>query len=168
MEDTNSFLGFTLAELLAVIIIVSILTGLGVGYYKRSVEQSRFSEGLAAASAVVEALNRTYFDEQLEGNQLADDQVHSFKTLDVVVGGGSGDNYQNTKHFDVYIEENDGQEVVRAYRGGKDGLYYIQMYPNYAAGTKQDQISCVGNGEDGVAFCQAMGYVNCSTDGCTK
>ena len=166
MKHTNSFVGFTLAELLAVIIIISILTGLGVGYYKRSIEQSRFSEGLAAASAAVEALNRTYFDEQMEGIEPPD--VHSFDTLDVDIGGkcGSG-NCRKTSHFDVHIVQGENnQEVVRAYRNG--GSYYIEMYPNHTIGEKKDQIFCVGSGGDGVAFCQSLGYVHCDSGHCAK
>ena len=171
MKDTHFFLGFTLTELLAVIIIISILSGLSVGYYKRSVEQSRFSEGLAAAGAVVEALNRAYLDEQFEGGSApGEGKVHSFKTLDVSVGDNcASENCQTTPNFVVYITTNSNQEVVRAYRGSdKNGPYYIEMYPNYDS--NKDKITCVGNNnsEEGKTFCQSMGYVSCSGYVCTK
>ena len=66
MRTENKF-GFTLAELLAVVLIMAILTILAAGSYRKSVEQSRFSEGLAAASALAESLNRYYIDRRAEG-----------------------------------------------------------------------------------------------------
>lgn len=41
--------GFTLTELMAVVIIIGILAGIGFGSYQKAIERSRFSEGLAAA-----------------------------------------------------------------------------------------------------------------------
>ena len=66
IQQTNRF-GFTLMELLIVVIIIALLSAISFGYYKKSVEHSRFSEGLQAASAISEAINRAYFDDQLEG-----------------------------------------------------------------------------------------------------
>ena len=50
--------GFTLTELMAVVIILSILSALAAGSYKKAVERSRLSDGLIAATTVMEAVNR--------------------------------------------------------------------------------------------------------------
>ncbi len=166
--------GFTLIELLAVVIILAILATLSIGSYKKSVEQTRFAEGLAAASAVVEALNRAIFDEKIEGRYNGD-ILHKYATLDVNLPeectGDSG-NCRATKYFHVFIEKVGTDEVVRAYRNKKAGNaypYYIEMYTNYA--TSKDKLACVGNSaneEKGKMFCQAMGYTQCSGHSCTK
>lgn len=157
-------LGFTLAELLAVIIIISILSALGVGAYKKSVEQSRFSEGLAAASAVVEAVNRAHFDDQIEGRSV---EKHAYATLDVDLRGSCASNTnfcRATQYFNVVIGDND---VVYAYRGTSSQYkYFIEIHPNF--GSSKDRLFCVGADEDGQTFCESMGYVSCSELRCTK
>ena len=50
--------GFTLTELMVVVIIIAILAGLGLGSYKKAVERSHFTEGLQAVNAVAEAVTR--------------------------------------------------------------------------------------------------------------
>ena len=165
-------LGFTLAELLAVVIIVALLSALSLGAYRKSVEQSRFSEGLAAASAVVEAINRARFDDKIEGRTVSG--RHSYATLDISLPNpcGSTSNYcRATNHFEVKIElEGTNQEVVRAYRNiSKDDYqYYIEIFPDY--GSDRDKLSCVDNSSGGgaQAFCESMGYVHCNNKKCTK
>jgi len=165
--------GFTLIELLAVVIILAILATLSIGSYKKSVEQTRFAEGLAAASAVVEALNRAIFDEKIEG-RYNDDILHKYATLDVNLPREceTSGNCRATKYFEVFIEKTNDEEVVRAYRGKKAGnkyTYYIEIYTSY--GSSKDKLACVGNSaneEKGKMFCQAMGYTQCSGHSCTK
>ena len=157
MHFTKYHRGFTLAELLAVVIIISLLAALSVGYYKRSVEQSRFSEGLAAAGATVESLSRTISDEQMEG--LTSPDVHSFATLDISFPNSCTGNCKATKYFNIVIEQNStGQEVVRAYRGGTTGPYYIE------ASVDSNNLICVGNSDDGQTFCESMGYMTCDAN----
>ncbi len=164
-----SKLGFTLAELLAVVIIVALLSGLGLGYYKRSVEDSRFAEGLSVASALVEAVNQSYFEQQLEDPESLTKQP-KVQTLDINLAAkadcsSNKDYCIATPRFEVYIET-DGS--VRAYRGNASLYpYYIQINPSFAA-SKSNQISCVGADADGKTFCESMGYTDCKDNACLK
>ena len=59
--------GFTLAELLAVVIIVAVMVVFGVGSYKKSGQQAYFTEVLNKANAAAEELNQTHFEKALQG-----------------------------------------------------------------------------------------------------
>lgn len=166
----TSKLGFTLAELLTVVIIVALLSGLSLGYYKRSVEDSRFAEGLSAASALVEAVNQSYFDQQLENPSATPTTRPEVKTLDINLVAqkkcsSNTDYCIATPRFNVEIES-DGS--VRAYRGNASSYkYYIQINPTFVS-SNPNQISCVGANADGKTFCESMGYKTCSGNSCTK
>ena len=56
--------GFTLAELVAVVVIISILSGIALGAYRQSVERARFSEGLLGAHTFAAAVD-VYYEERI-------------------------------------------------------------------------------------------------------
>ncbi len=162
MKKTN--MGFTLAELLAVVIIVALLSSLSLGAYRRSVEESRFAEGLSAASSLVEAVNRSYFESQLDGETPT--KKPKIKTLDIEMAnqGTCSDYCLTTPRFQVNIEENGENVSVRAYRGTTSKYkYYIEMQPTYSS--PKDQISCKGTNDKWDEFCQAMGYTHSLGEG---
>lgn len=183
MKNRYFSTGFTLAELLAVVIIVAILSAFSLGYYKRSVEQSRFAEGLTASSALVEALNRAYFNDRLDG--VADataKKKRKIATLDISIGnpGTCSSNAKyciSTPRFEIHVLESSGVAYVRAYRGEKSNnnyTYFIDLKPSFwSTDSYKDRISCGwyssgAKAADRKAFCQSMGYTSCSGSTCTK
>ncbi len=165
-------LGFTLAELLAVVIILVIMSAVGAGYYKRSVEQARFSEGLMAASAIAEGVNREYLRTQMEGASPI--TRPPLKSLDIMISKNkscaiSSAYCVKTKNFEISVEANG---VTKAYRGITSKYkYYIAIQPHFASSNK-DQIACVGTSSgvsfDGKSFCQGLGYTSCAGNSCVK
>lgn len=153
--------GFTLTELLAVVVILSILSALSLGYYKRSVEQSRFSEGLAAASMLSEAVNRFYLDAQIENISYGDpagclsmgfldmgalEQTHYFTLDHGTCGAGELPDYGTV----IYNRNN--------------GKYFIRVNShNYP--TSPDRVYCGSSSTEGLEFCQSIGYNNCAQSG---
>ena len=170
--NTAAKKGFTLAELLAVVIIVGLLASLAVGYYKKSVEQSHFSEGLIGVATIVESINQAYLDDIAEGIKPVDAaKLRKIRTLPSNMSNSRScdlDGYcVATKHFEIWNNEGSTNgSVVRAYRGTKSThRYYLEGHANYASEMK-DQITCVGsqNGkieDDAKAFCESMGYTKC-------
>jgi len=59
--------GFTLAELLAVVIIVGLMATFSIGYYTKSKEQAYFSEFLNIVNSEAEAINQGYVEAALQG-----------------------------------------------------------------------------------------------------
>ena len=166
----NKNIGFSLAELMAVVLIVAILAALSVGYYRRSVEQSRFSEGLMAASAIAEGINRAYLDHQMAGTG-SSYTVPAISQLDIGIANGencSGDAYCiKTKYFTITVDANSVTKATRS-DGKYADLYSIQIQPHFAS-SNRDQIACVGKDSDGngKTFCESMGYV-CTDNVCVK
>lgn len=159
--------GFTLAELMAVIIIVSLLAVLSVGYYRRSVEQSHFSEGLMAASAVAEAVNRAYLEQKMNG--IATPVLPTINHLDISFPGSNSCSAATctTKYFSIGVNS-EGVTAADRTGGIYRGQYIIRIQPHFADNNR-DQIACVANSSSGTAFCEAMGYTHCDNSGvCTK
>ncbi len=172
MNDRYMDAGFTLVELLSVVIIIAILSSLSLGYYKRSVEQSRFAEGLSAASALVEAVNQSYFDQQMEGVS-SPVKRPKVKTLDVALSNSEASDANPyslfTPRFEVRIETNGN---VRAYRGSASSYkYYVNVQPNFAS-SNANKITCEATGAvnttDGKTFCESVGYNSCSGLVCSQ
>ncbi len=160
--------GFTLAELLAVVIIIGLLSSIAVGYYKKSVEQSRFTEGLTVAATLSEAMNRAYTDQQMEG-VISPSKSYKFANLDVQIANKqactpASDTCLKTKHFQLQTDSNG---VLSAYRGTPSSYkYYIEVWPAYHA-SNPDRVACVGDTTNGQPFCESMGYTSCSASGTT-
>lgn len=156
--------GFTLAELMAVVIIVAILSSIGFGYYRKSIEQSRFSEGLMAANAVASAIEQVKTDAVLQGNTPS--SKYKFKVLPVELHSSCGDYCGATHYFNVVIEH---ANRVRAYRGTANSYkYYIEVNPGSSVITCGWESGKVINAEDAKNFCQSIGYTSCTGNSCTR
>lgn len=185
MTKKNRFranLGFTLTELLAVVIIVGILSSLGFGFYKKSVEQARFGEGLSIASAVVESVNREHEDYALED---ATHETFKFSSLDM---GGLRSSFQAcetesdycraSKYFEITTNGDataagNAGGVVIAYRGTvANHRYALRLTSSFVS--PKDQVACwaVPGGSyasfDAKTFCESMGYMRCVSNICTQ
>lgn len=171
MKKQNN-LGFTLTELMAVVIIVAILAAISVGYYSKAQEQSYFAEGLSTASAIAEAVNRSYLDDQLAGQTPT--KRPKISSLDVGISGNnrscrtSSDYCVRTRYFEINIGA-DGVTTATRTSTKSIAQYTIQIWPHFAS-TNRDQIACIGasTGSDSFKFCQAMGYTTCNDTVCTK
>ena len=130
MTDKH-YKGFTLAELLAVVIIVSLMATFSVGYYSKSKQQARFTEILNEANNSAEEINRNYVEQALQG--------YTFTSVD-----NFGDSVCDDKAH-----------------------YCVKVSTDYAVGVPRGQIICIGNDAKGKAFCETMGYKNCTQDGMT-
>ena len=141
--------GFTLAELMAVVVIVSLMVVLSTGYYRRSIEQAR-RYWMDNFSSMPDKLSK--LDIQL-----------SKRT-------SCGDLCVQTEHFQVEVDDENGVTTAQRKDGKYADLYYIQINPHFAS-SHRDQIACVGTDAagNGKAFCESMGYTTCSNaDVCTK
>lgn len=160
--------GFTLTELMAVVIIIAILAGIGFGSYKKSVERSHFTEGLVAGNTVLEAVNRYYYDNP--DLSAAARKRPKMDYLDVDLSNAkactastASDYCRRTRYFEVIIYDW-GVQVNRV-QGNSNKDYYFYLYPDFA-GRYTDQ--CISRNDAGADLCKSMGYTSCSAGKCSK
>ena len=153
--------GFTLTELMTVVIILGILVGIATGSYRKAAERSNFSEGLVAANTVMEAVERYHIDHpSVTQPKIAD--------LDITLShqkAVSGDAYSiKTKYFTVSIKSNGRVEAVRT--GDK---YTISVFPESFGSNRFQPETCKGKTKK-TDFCVSVGYTSCNatTGVCTK
>lgn len=168
--------GFTLAELMAVVIIVAILSAIAMGSYKRAVERSRISDGLLAASSVLEAVNRYQADKFPD----ADAGYPTYNQLDISFPNekdctAPSDYCKKTKYFEITINSGDANQPPRGsvdakrMKGGVEGDFTIRIYSDTFGANKTHQPECIGTNEGGRDLCIAAGYTTCTgTYVCTK
>lgn len=147
--------GFTLAELMAVVIIIGILSAIGAGSYKKAVERSRISDGLMAATAVMESVNRYYWD-----NQSASDKTYpKVNKIDVDFPHQTscGDYCIKTKYFETTVCSG-GFTDARRTKGTVAGDYAIRVYSSEFGSNRHLQPTCVYYNDAGKDLCIAAGY----------
>lgn len=152
--------GFTLTELMVVVIIIAILAGIGLGSYKKAVERSHFTEGLQAANAVAESVARYYYDnpEASDRRQPAMDRLdialsNAEKRTCRAVATQDSKYCARTKYFEVRIYN--GYVSADRVKGNNTGDYSIFSYPQFNA----QQDVCRGNTQVGKDLCVSLGYV---------
>ena len=129
--------GFTLVELLIVMVVVTILATLAVPKYKIAMERGRGLEGLHNAQAISDALNAFYIQ---DGNV-----YHAARhTLALNASGAT-----NGKYFDCTIAAN--TEEVTCERNNSSYPYKIVFSNSEGATTGK---SCV---ENSGKYCRALG-----------
>ena len=159
--------GFTLTELMAVVIIIAILAGIGFGSYKKAVERSRFSEGQTAGATVAEAVTRYYYDNM--DTSYADSRPKA-AYLDVgfdanracVSTTADKDYCFKTRYFEIIVQT-DKIKVTRI-QGNAAKDYYFYFYPEHLSKQKEE---CGSLTEAGGDLCKSMGYTSCSGMGKT-
>lgn len=161
--------GFTLTELMTVVIILAILMGIAGGSYRKAAERSNFTEGLVAAHSLMEAVERYHQDHP-------DVMRPSIPNLDLTLQhqtscSGSSCYWLKTKYFDVTLnstkDANDKYDVnVTAVRKG--GMYTITVYPESYGKNRLAPDTCQEMNKK-TAFCVSVGYTNCNAGGvCSK
>ena len=156
--------GFTLTELMAVVIIVSILAVLGAGYYRKSVEQSRFTEILANTNAVAESLNRYIMEKQAEGLALENIPAPNFTDLDISFASCGKSNVCDIKgRYRITLNPFQfmvgGRPTQGLFSGGN--AYTISVNSHFVA--PKDRVACsFGSGnQEAHSFCESMGFTQC-------
>ena len=92
--------GFTLVELLAVVIIIAVLSSVAMPQYRRSLERSRVAEALELLPAIYDAQQRYYVEAEIAPN------IVSFPKLDINLRGkvaGTSQNQWKTGNFTYTI-----------------------------------------------------------------
>lgn len=141
---------FTLAELMAVVVIIAILAGIAIGSYRRSVDRAKFADGRSLAHQIAAARDSYYYD-RLYGGDTAVIPTN-FSLLPLELDGASGNTY-NGDNFKVYIGN---VNYVRA--DDNDGNYGICVYQEANKRGKVSGEKCIYYNTDGNEFCQSMGY----------
>lgn len=148
--------GFTLTELMAVVIIVAILAAVAAGSYKKAIERSHFSEGLTAAHTVLSGVERYYMESCNEGSCVKKPKIAD---LDVSLSNSKAcatpeDHCVKIKYFEITVKNNGNVTARRS-----NGMYSINVYPESMGNKTADE--CTGNKD----FCVSVGYTkNCTAD----
>lgn len=149
--------GFTLTELIAVIVILSVLAMVAVGSYRKALERSRMGEAYNIGSTLLEAVNRYYYDNRAR----TDRKCPKVSDLDVGVAkkAAQGDYSVTTQYFTITIPSNcnDTAPVIKA--TSQNGGYAIEFFPDFST---LSQEKCSYTTDKGKAFCVTAGYKSCN------
>ncbi len=139
--------GFTLLEVMIVIMIIVIITAVLMPHYERAIEKTKVSEALLVTRAIADA-NRMY---NLKNGVYTDDM----ENLDVQIPGKQGfldDKNKDSRLFSYSAGDGGEQEsIATADRLPADTFYSLIIY------NKRNGVGCKYFSEKGKDFCMSLG-----------
>lgn len=149
--------GFTLSELMAVVVILAILAALGLGSYRSIMEKTIFNEGLSVGHAIAAAIDEYYYEYHKKPTSLA---TLPLDLKGVTLNTDDGE----TKHFTITLfPSSDFDRVMLVSKN-----YPYQLWFYIESIKKGESDSCVGTTAEGKEFCQSLGYITCTGFTCIK
>ncbi len=154
-KQKNHKLGFTLLELLVVVLIIGILASIALPQYRKSVEKAKLSEALINLKTIEESVDR-----YLLLNGFPNSQVDLEDLLDLELSGGEYDEYgqtYSTENFEYSASCGSDCDLL-AVRKPYEYQLYIYITP-----TKKSKQCLTTNTEMGEYIChylesQGWGY----------
>ena len=148
--------GFTLLEVLTVVIIIGILASVALPMYKRAIERSRATEAMTVIKSLNDSIYAYYADKE--------SCPTSFKKLVTSLPGvtGTNNNIIRAKHFtftmsaEVNVPGTSCPGVKAVRNSGGYGYAIWNPYQSYAG--KALSLRCTGTAEKDVAICESFGW----------
>lgn len=159
--------GFTLLELLVVVLIIGILAAIALPQYSKAIERSRMAEAVTMLASIAQAQQRKFLQ--------TDGYASSFVGLDV--GPTNVDSYEfytkgnpatgeGGSGFRVYLSNglNDNFGVAeRESNGSRTDTPYRYTLVRYY---NSEKVSCFGWNDNGKALCADFCGIDGAVEGC--
>ena len=136
--------GFTLIEMLVVVLIIGILAGIALPQYQSAVRKARVVEAKLALRAIGDAAYRWYLQN--------DNGFDSLEDLDIGVSTES-------EYWDIYVDDCTGEGCAVNADPKKEGDYYIRYYGNGYddAADLIGRFACLARNDNGKKICKQLG-----------
>ena len=126
--------GFTLVELLVVVVIVGILASIALPQFETAIEKSRMAEALGNMNAIADAVQR--YDQAYPGDAI----VSKNSIADVALQGGSWQTDDKTFKTDLFeyvlsLDNYDTGSVTATRKDGDETLYTLTLKYNRSGRT---------------------------------
>lgn len=156
--------GFTLVELLVVVMIIGILSSIAIPSYISSIEKARATE----AMNVIKNMNDAVYAYEAEHNACP---TKLSKVLVNIPGTATSDKVVTAKYFTYTLEGATNVNIAGsnckgtlATRNSTDYTYYIwNPYQVINTTTKKRTLACTGSSQKAINVCKSLGIYTTQT-----